>query len=830
MLWRLPPGLTKLLGMLPRSATSRAQCGNATMDGMGTAMDAERSFLFTIGTVVRSDAGWYGVLVHTHDRGDIACVVLNGCGNGLCGVSEFTLPIEGTSVFVYLPASSSKYGVVLGVVPPVVSIGIAEGKKAPQTFASMWELESFAGAGSDVAYSKPLSDTDVLLKVNSNAGRPMDVLPGTWGYQNEQGVGVGVSALAAALRAGSKAQVRVSAIDDQVRVVSGHFIHYNCGGLHQLYNDGGFVTDEYGMTPYQCERSGCTKYGTSVFEDEKTQTIKGKSLRTSIKNVKAQLAPKKRLQIFTGYLGDLINVFVAKPDPKQDPETATAKSKDQGLAHVHVDSSGHVGVRSAGGISLQRCDRIPVPKRMRQPWDPAGDLMEDQQAGEAKKGFEWNEDHPHGRSLELRDAEAWRVAQAYKRLHDQSEAAGKKDFYLPEEADMQVPDNDYDGVGKASEDFASYDKRRAGIWIEKDGSVSIRDAWGSEILMRGGSIVINCGGQCELKSGKSTVIMGGHDLVLKARQSVDITATEKDVRVKADANLHMVAEGRNKGGGILLESKAKSEGGTGGWKGKEGEEVTSHGIILKATDSAVLVTADKTHIAGARQITLDTFGEGSANQGSIQMSANTIIGNAKFLMSLSASDRAGLHLTSSQAALTGPSAVLAGDGTAAVLQGAKAMVPLTWADAATNVYDQLADQISPYADLLQGTEWLGGYPPDERGDIYFTYRTSEQYGTLSASEIEGGKGFAVYQPFWAYLAKAGSELVPDKVEAWAETEIEGTKPWPGAEAGAGGYVTLLKENNVAADTGISKSRRELQPQGGGLTAKGFDEYEVMKHS
>ncbi len=829
MLWKMLPAVTKLLGMMPRSSRTVAQTPNSTMDNAASVLSAERGFVFTVGRVVRSDMGWYGVLVHTQDRGDVACLVLGYAGNGVVGANAMQLPIEGTDVLVYLPSSASKYGIVMGVLPPHLTVGLAKGEAAPQTFASMWDLESYASVGSDTAYAQPLADPLVTLKFNANAGRPLDAAPGSWGYQNENGVGIGLTALAAGIRGSSKAQVRVSPIDDQVRVVSGHYLHYSSAGVHHIFNDGGFITEEIGVSPYQCERAGAVRYGAKLFEDQDKATVAAKSLETALHPVKPRISPKKRLQMFTGFLGDLFHMFVANPDPEQDPETAVARSKDQGLAHVHVDSSGRVSVRSAGGISLQRTDRIPVPKRLYEPWDPEGDVVDKPWIVEQKSRFVWNKEHPYGRSLELRDAEAWRVRQAYLRIHGHSQAHGRKDFYLPEEEDLGVPDNNYDRNVNSEEDYSSYDKRQAGIWVEPDGSISIRDAWGSEILMRGGNIVINCPGQAEIKSGKSTVVMGGHDLVLKGRQSVDLMATEKDVRIKADANLHLLAEGRNKGGGILLESKAKGSGSPEGWD-ETGEAVNSAGIILKAPESTVFVNAGKAHVSGSRGIVMETFDDKGKNEGSIRMSAKDIVGNAESLVGISAGNDAGLYLTPAQAALAGPMAILAAKGTAAVTQGAKAMVPMTWGDTETNVYDQLKDQLTPYAKLLQSQEWLAPYTAAGRDKIHFTYRSSAECGTLSASEVEGGKNFAVYQPFWSYLAAMSASTVPVKTDTWDEPEIDGTRPWPGSEAWDTGYVKLLKELNVTPDTGIAKARSQLRPNGGQLDTVDFGAYEVVKHN
>ena len=89
MLWKMSPAITKLLGMMPRSARAIAQTPNATMDNAASVLPAERGFIFTVGHVVRSDMGWYGVLVNTQDRGDIACLVLGYVGNGVVG-TEFS--------------------------------------------------------------------------------------------------------------------------------------------------------------------------------------------------------------------------------------------------------------------------------------------------------------------------------------------------------------------------------------------------------------------------------------------------------------------------------------------------------------------------------------------------------------------------------------------------------------------------------------------------------------------------------------------------------------------------------------------------------------------
>lgn len=806
-------------------------CGNSNvkMSSMMSALDPSKGGHFLEGTVYRTDVGWYGVMVAIDGRGEVGCSVLTSTASNYFGTSECTLPIEGSRVLVYLANPNHNRGIIIGVVPPTDTLPMASADATPMVlsrYASLWEYESNASVGSNSPYLNPLKDKTKLTKVSATAGRPLDALPGAQMFVNEQGVGMAVTALAATIKGSAKAQVRVSCIDDQVRIVSGHFIHYNAGGVSQTYNDGGLITTEIGFTGYQAERMGLTQIGDAAFTAGAATDDVRTGMTTIYDPVKPRLTPKKRFQAFLGHLGDLVNIFVATPDPAHPQETEDTESNDQGLAHLHLDGSGLITVKTAGGISLQRSDRIPVPNRLRQPWDPQGDKIEDRGELAPKPAFDFGA-LPYGRSAQLRDASAWRDRGAYWRLHNQSTAAGSKDFNLPEENELVTPVDRYDETGGATEKFGAYEKRKSFVNLEPDGSIILRDAWGSEIVMAGGNITISCAGQLQVRSGKSTVVLAGHDLVMKAQESVDVTAEKHDVRIKADSKIAMVATGLNSGdGGILLESKST---GVMPWSGK-GEVGRGGGIVMKALNSMILLEGNNVDLSGREGIQIETFGEGTSSKGTIQLSASQIEANAKDSLFLTQGKKAAMWLVSDSAWLAGSQVNLISAYGLSLTQGNKMWVPAVLSKLEVDPYIAIAKTIKERSDLLQGLKWLQ-LSPLKRKDIAFTYRSSPEYGTVGATEVQGGVGFAVYQPAWAFMAQKRSVMLGGAMLAsWSEDPVKETYPWPGAGARGGGYKVLDSEVNVTSSSGLSKDRAGLTETSGTFSARSFNEIETIQHT
>jgi hypothetical protein len=821
-----------------RGGRAIIQSKNRALESITTEQVPFNGSALRTGVVIRAGAGTYDVVVRSSAGSDIPCMLLTDLSSYYMGVSDCCIPVEGSRVLFYLPSTGDKVGVVIGVVPAAdLAATTRGGRKPPQMLTRLWEVEPAATSGSEDVHQRPHEDPKNAAVINANAGRPIDLFPGNRAWMNEQGAGMAILNFLAVLRGSERAKIEVSCLDDLVRLVSGYFRHQTAQGEDYIYNDGGYLTRGKIVNSYQFERYGFDQYQEAIVDSGQDKFI------PNPKDSRYRLAVEKemyktRMEELSGHLGDMLSLYVCKPDPNAQPETYDRDSKNQGLFQQHVDSSGRLIVRSAAGITLQRWDRIPIPKRKYEPWDPEGDKLEDEASLlEPKTPFNFGSD-PYGRALMFRDSNAWRNRMAYQRLHEVSQSKGRTDWYLPEEMDLTTPDDLYDQYGQATEEFSQNDVKQAAISIEPDGSIILRDAWGSEIYMRGGNIVITCPGQLELRPGKSLVQLAGHDLVAKGRKSVDITATDNDVRIKAKRNLHMLAgDPSSDDGGILLESLADGEAGGIGFDGITGEQVLSKGIMLKAKDSRVFMYGKTTHIAAAESILIDGYPEGGDNvQGELIVAVKRGIINAARQLTLTVDDESGVLMTKYFAGLFGDAAYLIGGTQAGVIEDSKYHWPMMKVDM---IDDPYVDDFKPVAeniyDMLQvQTDWLRPFDPSEREDIEFTYRSTFEYGTMQATEAgTEAQDFKVYEGSWAYLLRVGYKYITGSVEQWPEDPIKGTYPWPGEvhyTGGANAYVKLTQEVNILdPTTGIPKKREDRQDQPGPLDRVPFDQYEVMVH-
>src|SRR5690606_29180817 len=135
--------------------------------------------------------------------------------------------------------------------------------------------------------------------------------------------------------------------------------------------------------------------------------------------------------------------------------------------------------------------------------------------------------------------------------------------------------------------------RRSRIVMANNGDVYLTNGCGSEIRLMGADIELGCAGNIRLRSGLGTYVLAGDDFVARAKNSVDLSATEGDVRAKAEGNMQLLA-GNSGQGSLLLESKG--EGVSHDFHEKTGEEVESAGIILRATRSEVAALANQVYV------------------------------------------------------------------------------------------------------------------------------------------------------------------------------------------------------------------------------------------
>ena len=772
------------------------------------------------GIVVRSGMGSYDCEVQLNGRGGgtLVCSVLASALSPIYGVSEVAVPAPGSAVLVYAPAQGllrtpPVKGVILGVLPEYAPHGVSPA--AGSAGAKFADTEFPEGGVAQFTESGPAavaSDKDYPYRGDFQCGRPHDMVPGEYGLLNHAGSGVVIGALSATVKGSEMASVRCSALDDQVRVTSGHFKHINAAGSNEIYNDGGYVTVESFVSMYHHERLGLSKPLQGAFTWTPGSSLAALAERRSgVSPLKPTQTAKKRFYRYAGYLGDIVNVFVASPDPDKEVEEMADPGKDSGLLHYHVDSSGRFTMRSAGGILLERYDRIPVPKRTHYAWDPAGDRAAPVPA--SKRPFSLDSRHPMASGLALADMAAWWDSQAYSRF-----VQFGKDFRVQKQADLKCPADQYDAYGDGTEDFQQYDLRHSYMGLMPNGSIVLRDAWGSEIVMADGRITLNAAANIEIRSGSSVVVLGGDDVIAKAYNSVDVSATKKDVRIKAEGNLQVVSMKR----GVLVQSKAAGDVDPSAWEKGAGEDLQTAGVVLKADKSSVVVAGNRAVVQGTAGVSVAAFKDDKPN-GAVVLSGKQVSVAATDNAVVTAKGTSGLVVSGDSAVLCAPSVLTVGAQSATDVAGNKFMlgIPLDAESMYSSVVAICKSQSQLYLDSI---DWLMPVPPTVFSAVDFRFRTTKQYGTDKDSGLAGGV-FSVYEPSWAAMAEAQRfPLKGVRTRGWDEGEdAAGEQPWPGADAAKANSYRVYKEQNVT-----EKGVEDVKAGAAHLTDQAFSQYHIRR--
>lgn len=136
--------------------------------------------------------------------------------------------------------------------------------------------------------------------------------------------------------------------------------------------------------------------------------------------------------------------------------------------------------------------------------------------------------------------------------------------------------------------------------ILEDGSVVIGDGYGAEIKMSGGILTLSAPGDVWIKSGRHSQIWSGGDAIVRSNGTVDISTTEKSIRIKSEKDVLVLAGNKGGPGGVLIESRSELQE----YDFEEvGDDIRFGGVVLRAPDSNVVNLA--------HQIYLRTGGGGS---------------------------------------------------------------------------------------------------------------------------------------------------------------------------------------------------------------------------
>lgn len=513
--------------------------------------------------------------------------------------------------------------------------------------------------------------------------------------------------------------------------------------------------------------------------------------------------------------------------PLAVPANAYGGPDQPGVIEEHKSLAGRWTLRTTRGVLIAKRPSMPTPRPIRQPADPAGDRAGNYESG----GIEDNGVTHKVKADPTPTVDAGRrmcllpdaIAYLFNWENLHPFAYHERDWFVAPEGEAgtafvnQVPP-DYttldtlDALGAPPPVFLDVDHRYGLTEVYEnesvfamldDGSIVIRDGWGSEIRMGGGHIELRTAGDVRLHSGRDVMVWGGYDVVLKAHNSVDVTAAQGDVRTKAERNSHHLA-GNSGCGGFLFESKAECASHL---YDDPGQDAISSGFVVRCPESTVDVVAadirlsldanapaesriildagdDKSVYVLGQQVTtrvradggiVHVFGglddvarvdEFTADQaffgGNAAVSGKMFVGDCLTVDGWVASS---VHFASSNSA-SYSGKVGASAGLAAAVS--------TAASAADSRVSYLTDTYGPAFDeqtLL----------PPKADEAEFTCRTPGQY--LSES-------FTFWRSHWEAIADADDQTLT----AWVEPEVTGTvsstvtRPFPGTRwTASGGY-------------------------------------------
>jgi hypothetical protein len=779
---------------------------------------AVKSGVLRDGVVSKSWPGLYSCVVTIRGMSYV-CSVLNSTIASVVGYSECKLPVEGTRVLVYLPDAEGKHGYILGVLPytDVFPRQDTKPERSSTVNPYMQELlDEFDGFGQEV------TEKNTFNKSIDTSYRPISTLPGDYALLNLRMSGIVLSEFDVRLQAGAS-YININESSSTLEFNTLGFKHIEFSGTTNHFVDHGLISNETTFTPMQGEGfGGDSTYTKGTFTDSSTES------KFKVKTAVELQTAKSRIKSFIGYLGNVFNFFIGRPDRNIKFLSMNDKPKDEGVLHANIDYDGRVAVRSAGGFSVERYDRIPVPFRKKYHWDPEGN--QDDITQEIITPFETNEEYPHSRSLELSDRMALEFKRAYQRIDEYT-----KDFYIPEEGDSEIaPKNDAnlkeeikggDNLTK-SHDVEANDGKRSGIYLGDDGSVIIRDGWGSEIVMEGGTITMSSPSNINILPGKSLVMLAGDDLIGKAFNSIDMYATNHDFRLKAERNIHICAgsdDGEAPLGGILIESKAdgiicdsgKIE------DGGYGEDSISAGIYLKAPKSAI--------VHDSKHATYKTKKIHEVITQLFKVKSKVFISNSEGSTLLAGKEGTSFLVLSNSAALTADNASIVYGSSAMVFNGGK--IPILWDGEDSPDLSALKKALT----IFNKDSVL--FSDEEFKCMFFSCRTSEQCDTIEGIEVDNkSKFFTINEPYWSLLYKLGYKYIKGvQTQPWTELPVNNSYPWPGKDAyiEKAKYLTVSDPGsaNIQKDpkgTYIGKDRKEIKTTGSEITAKSFEDYIITK--
>lgn len=561
---------------------------------------------------------WYRVALE-FPGGVLPCVNLSGdTGTQTIGPRDTSL----------LPPDSS----VLVVVHPTNRMGYILGVTPGQTDDANFSFPDWVVQGGGVGLHKDAHHNQMLTLLDDeggaqdySAGRPIDQLTFDWGRMTETGVGVHIDPAMFFLRVDELCGIYGYQKDQFLRVAGYNMDTWSAAHTEEFRDDEGEATYFRGESPYPWEMLGSFSFGEAVHQETSDEDVIHNKPKSKYEPKEDQQAPFYRYREYGGYLGQgRIREVVIPPDNRSSIYTSTEVTDvPKAVFRESVSLDGTYALQSAKAVILAKKTLIPAPKKKQLPEDYSadGDSAANENYKFAGQHGDDAAEHTVGDLTTASDKPALVTAAAvmemhaytfnWKAVHAFHYHTGDYEFknYSDMGSSSSTPFRpDFSRLGydmwldRPSAETAYVDHRyedveyfpvSSHVTLAEDGAVVIQGGQGEEIRMVGGSIQISCPGDVLLQPGRSVIALAGDDAIIRARKSVDITATENDVRLKAENNLQMLAA--NSGAGsMLLESRAT--GTSQHYPSTGGEQISGSGIILKAADGQIATMSNDLYL------------------------------------------------------------------------------------------------------------------------------------------------------------------------------------------------------------------------------------------
>lgn len=600
-------GAFPALGLFRDSARSRNLAhGNLARPGR-----------FTTGVVVHAipHLGWYRVKVADGQGTMAACMLSNG-SLAPTGPKSLTMAGNGDLVFLYL-SSTAPYAVIVGVIPPLT---YDTSRACPD-----WILQcGRSGIKRDGAHLFAAYNADKFGGVvDWSAGRPQDQTGAEAGWITSLGLALTIDEAMIQMRVGEHAGLWMTLLDNWVRLAGGQLLIESSVHEEESGDDEGEARVFRGIVTYPWEALGLPAPGTSFVAEISDKDTQYDGTRGKIDLPAGQESdePFYRYREYGGYLGQGSLRSVTAPG-------------GEGVWREAVSLTGAASSLSTKGLVIGKRASLPSPRQIASQADAAGD---DAAADNYKFSGQFGNGRPHKvgdlqlansdapESTRRTAAEADHVAHATTWLADHPFRYHEADYVLP------APGDEGGRQEAIAYDIGFYTPdptprrilidHRIGeaVYYDREGLMIFRDDGGVHVVAGAGEEIVMAGGRIRLNAPKGIDVCSGGDftvtasqIVMRARGSVDVSSSDKDVRIKAERNLQMLA-GNGGEGGLLLESKGA--GNQHDYADRVGEDVAGSGIVLKSLEGGISMLGGFVYARStADNITLDAGqGAGSVN-------------------------------------------------------------------------------------------------------------------------------------------------------------------------------------------------------------------------